>query len=114
MVILRGDVFWADLGEPQGSEPAKHRPVLVVQDDAFNRSVINTILVVALTSQTHLADFPGNVFLPQAVTGLPKDSVANVSQLVTLNKFELRDHVGQIPADAMSAVTRGLVLVLGL
>lgn len=113
-MILRGDVFWADLGEPQGSEPAKYRPVLVVQDDSYNRSAINTVLVVALTSQAHLAGLPGNVFLPQAVTGLPKDSVANVSQVVTLNKFELTDHAGQIPADAMSAVSRGLALVLGL
>lgn len=113
-MILRGDVFWADLGEPQGGMPAKLRPVLVVQEDSYNRSEIKTVLVVTVTSQTRLADLPGNVFLPAADSGLPKDSVANVSQVFTLNKYDLTDHAGHIPADLMVEVGRGLATVFGL
>ena len=78
MVITQGDVWWADLGEPAGSEPGFRRPVLVVQGDAFNRSRIATVVCVVLTSQLKWADAPGNVLLSARATGLPKDSVANV------------------------------------
>ena len=86
MVISQGEVWWADLGEPTGSEPGYRRPVLVVQGDPFNRSTIATVVSVALTSTLRWEEAPGNVRLSGRSTGLPRDSVANVSQLVTLDK----------------------------
>ncbi len=86
MVISQGEVWWADLGEPRGSEPGFRRPVVVVQNDSFNRSKIATVVCVPLTSNLHWAQAPGNVTLSAKATGLPKDSVANVSQVVTLDK----------------------------
>lgn len=113
-MISRGSVWWADLGEPQGSRPAKVRPVLVIQDNSFNASGVNTTLVAAITSNTRLAAMPGNVFLPAASSGLPRDSVVNVTALVTLNKRDLRDEAGRVPAGLMREVDRGLRTVLGL
>jgi mRNA interferase MazF len=113
-VIRRGTVWWADLGEPQGSRPAKVRPVLVIQDNSFNSSGLNTTLVAAITSNTRRAALPGNVFLPAASSGLPRDSVVNITSLVTLNKSELRDEVGHLPAALMQEVDRGLRTVLSL
>ena len=86
MVIERGQVWWADLGEPDGSEPGFRRPVLIVQSDAFNRRRIRTVIAVVLTANLRLVDAPGNVLVPAKASGLPKDSVANVSQVVTLDK----------------------------
>ncbi|MGJ9404513.1 type II toxin-antitoxin system PemK/MazF family toxin [Arthrobacter sp. KK5.5] len=113
-MIERAGIYWADLGQPEGSSPAKRRPVLVVQADTFNESSIRTVLAVAITSNTRLATMPGNVFLPAGDVGLPKDSVANVSQLVTLNRYELVERAGGVPSDLMMDVDRGLALVLGL
>jgi mRNA interferase MazF len=113
-VIRRGTVWWADLGEPQGSRPANVRPVLVIQDNSFNASGVNTTLVAAITSNTRLAAMPGNVFLPAASSGLSRDSVVNVTNLVTLNKSDLRDEAGHLPAALMHEVDRGLRMVLGL
>ena len=114
-MILRGDAYWADLGEPRGSEPGYRRPVLVVQADPFNKSRIATVIVVVLTSNLELARAPGNVLLPKSVTGLPKDSVANVSQLLTLDKEDLDDEVvGTLPRPVMEDVEAGLLLVLGM
>ena len=113
-MIQRGDVWWADLGEPGGSEPANRRPVVVVQSDAFNRSRIATVVCVAITSNLNLTDAPGNVFIARAMSGLPKDSVANVSQVVTLDKDCLEDRRRRLPASAMQSIERGLKLVLGL
>jgi mRNA interferase MazF len=113
-VIRRGSVWWADLGAPQGSRPAKVRPVLVIQDNSFNASGVNTTLVATITSNTRLAAMPGNVFLPAASSGLPRDSVVNVTSLVTLNKSDLRDEAGHIPAALMREVDRGLRMVLSL
>lgn len=113
-MIERAGIYWADLGQPEGSSPAKRRPVLVVQADTFNESSIRTVLAVAITSNTRLATMPGNVFLPAGNVGLPKDSVANVSQLVTLNRYELVERAGGVPSDLMMDVDRGLALVLGL
>lgn len=110
----RGSICWADLGEPQGSKPAKRRPVLVVQSDPFNASRLATTLAVAITSDTALAAMPGNVFLPAAASGLPRDSVANVTAIVTLDKSDLTDEVGLLPASLMHDVDRGLRRVLGL
>lgn len=113
-MIQRGDVWWAELEEPEGSAPGYRRPVLVIQFDAFNRSRIATVIAVALTSNLRLAEAPGNVLLPRRESGLTKDSVANVSQLVTLDRRELSERVGPLPPDLLRQVDRGLKLVLDL
>ena len=113
-MIQRGSVCWADLGEVHGSRPAKRRPVLVIQSDPFNASRLNTIIAAVITSNTVRAAMPGNVFVPAAVSGLPKDSVVNVTALVTLNKTDLELPVGQLPESLMHDVSRGLRRVLGL
>lgn len=110
----RGEIWWADLGEPAGSGPSDRRPVLIVQSDAFNRSRIATTVAVALTSNLRLADAPGNVFIPRSTSGLPKDSVANVSRVVTLDRDVLSDRTSKLPARLMRAIDTGLMLVLGL
>ena len=114
MVTRRGSICWADLGEPRGSKPAKRRPVLVVQADPFNASRLSTILAAVITSNTGLAAMPGNVFLPATSSGLPKDSVVNVTALVTLDKADLDEERGHLPSALMSEVDRGLRRVLGL
>ncbi|MGW5052211.1 type II toxin-antitoxin system PemK/MazF family toxin [Actinokineospora sp. NPDC004072] len=113
-MIERGGVHWADLGEADGSRPAKRRPVLVVQADPYNRSRLATVLVAVITSNTKLATAPGNVFLSAAATGLPKDSVVNVTALVTLNKTDLAEAVAALPPSLMREVDAGLRRVLGL
>lgn len=114
MEIRRGQVWWAELSEPRGSEPGYRRPVLVVQADSFNRSRISTVLCVVLTSNLRLVDAPGNVLISAPTAGLPKDSVANVSQLVTLDRGFLDEQIGRLPARSMAAVDAGLKLVLNL
>lgn len=113
-MITRGSVWWVDLGEPRGSKPAKRRPVLVVQSDALNRSRLNTTMAAVISSSTRLAAMPGNVFLPAASAGLPKDSVVNVTALVTLDKADLEERAGQIPVSLMRDVERGIRAVLDL
>jgi mRNA interferase MazF len=110
----RGDICWADLGEPKGSRPAKRRPVLVIQADAYNASKLSTTLVAVITSNTALAAMPGNVFLPAVASGLPKDSVLNVTALVTIDKAHLDPPVGRLPISLMTEIDRGLRRVLGL
>lgn len=110
----RGSICWADLGEARGSRPAKRRPVLVIQSDPFNVSRLNTTIAAVVTSNTSLAAMPGNVFLPAAVSGLPKDSVVNITALVTLDKADLEESVGHLPESLMEDVNRGLRRVLGL
>jgi mRNA interferase MazF len=110
----RGEVCWADLGEPKGSRPAKRRPVLVIQADPYNTSKLSTILVAVITSNTSLAAMPGNVFLPSVASRLPKDSVLNVTALVTIDKADLDPPVGRLPASLMAEIDRGLRRVLGL
>lgn len=113
-MIRRGSICWAGLGEPQGSRPAKRRAVLVIQADPFNVSRLNTTLAAVITSNTGLAATPGNVFLPAASSGLPKDSVVNVTALVTLSKTNLDTEAGHLPAALMNEVDRGLRRVRGL
>jgi len=113
-VIERGDIYWVDLGAPEGSRPAKRRPVLVVQADSFNQSRLATTLVAVLTSNTNLAAMPGNVFLPASVSGLHQDSVVNVTALVTVDKVELDGPVGKVPSLLLRRVDSGLGRVLGL
>jgi mRNA interferase MazF len=107
-------VWWGELEEPRGSEPGFRRPVLIVQSDAFNRSKLRTVIAVVLTSNTRLLDAPGNVLLPAASTGLPKDSVANVTQVVTLDESYLFAKAGRLPPRLMAHVDAGLRLVLDL
>ncbi|MDR0346095.1 MAG: type II toxin-antitoxin system PemK/MazF family toxin [Nocardiopsaceae bacterium] len=114
MVIPRGSICWADLGEARGSKPAKHRPVLVVQADPFNASRLATAVAAVITPNTGLAAMPGNVFLPAAASGLPRDSVVNVTALVTIVKADLGPSAGHLPAALMADVERGLRRVLGL
>lgn len=114
MVVERGEIWWADLGDPAGSEPAFRRPVLVVQSDAFNRSRLRTVVAVVVTSNLRLVDAPGNVLLPAKASGLPKDSVANVSQVVTVDREFLSGPAGRIRGRLFSEVESGLRLVLAL
>jgi mRNA interferase MazF len=114
MVMQRGDIWWATLRPPTGSEPGYRRPVLIVQSDDFNKSRINTVVVAILTSNLHLQAAPGNVFLGKRITKLSKDSVANVSQVVTLDKSFLTERIGRLSTDKMKHVDDGLGLVLNL
>lgn len=114
MVIRRGLVCWVDFGEPKGSAPAKRRPALVVQSDRYNASRISTVVVLPITSNTALARFPGNVFVPASASGLPKDSVVNVSQPMTVDRADV-DHAGvELPQSLIDAVDAGLRRVVGL
>jgi mRNA interferase MazF len=113
-VTVRGSICWADLGEPRGSRPAKRRPILIIQSGPFNASRLNTTVAAVITSNTALAAMPGNVFLPAVASGLPKDSVVNVTALVTLDKTDLDAPTGHLPASLMHDVDRGLRRVLGL
>lgn len=113
-MIERGGVYWADLGPAIASRPAKRRPVLVIQSDNYNESRLATVLIAVITSNTALAAMPGNVFLPTSTTGLPRDSVVNVTAVATLNKSDLSDDVGHVPDNLLHEVDRGLRRVLGL
>ena len=112
--MQRGEIWWARLPEPAGSEPGFDRPVLIVQHDAFTRSRLGTVLGVALTRTLRLAQAPGNVLLPASATGLPADSVANVTQVVTLDKARLVEQAGAVPPALLRQVEEGLRLVLGV
>jgi mRNA interferase MazF len=114
VVIERGQVWWADLGEPEGSEPAYTRPVVVVQSDAFNRSRLRTVVAVVLSTNVRLLDAPGNVLLPAKATGLPRDSVANVSQVITIDRDFLMELAGRVRGQFLKDVENGLRLVLDL
>lgn len=114
MVVERGDVWWADLGEPDGSEPGFRRPVIIVQSDAFNRSRLRTVIAVSLATNVRLLDAPGNVLVPAKASGLPKASIANVSQVVTLDRDFLLERAGRLRGQVLKDLDRGLRLVLGL
>ncbi len=114
MVVRRGEIWWADLRDPTGSEPGYRRPVLVIQADDFNRSRIASVIVVVVSSNLRLAQAPGNVLLSRRASGLPKDSVANASQVITLDKSFLTERVGALPRSVLQQVEDGLRLTLGL
>jgi mRNA interferase MazF len=101
------------MADPRGSEPGFRRPVVVVQGDPLNRSRIATIVCVAVTSNLKWAVAPGNVLLPASQAGLPKDSVANVSQIVTLDRSVFSDHVARLPETLLQLVLAGIDIVLG-
>ena len=112
--MRRGEIWWASLGEPQGSGPGFRRPVLIVQSDEFNESAVRTSICATFTSNMRLADAPGNVRITRRVSGLPHDSVVNVSQLITLGKRMLTEKVGRLPAQSLRDVEAGIKLVLAL
>jgi mRNA interferase MazF len=113
VVIARGEVWWAELPEPTGAGPGFRRPVVIVQGDAFNRSRIATVVCVPLTSNLKWAGAPGNVSLSSRLTGLPKDSVANVSQILVLDKSLLTELAGKLPERKLELILSGIDVVLG-
>jgi mRNA interferase MazF len=113
-VIARGELWWADLGLPRGSAPALRRPVLVVSADPYNRSSLGTVTVVVLTTTTQLAALPGNVLVPADVSGLPQDSVVNVTQVATIDRSVLEERVAALPDWLLVQVDAGLQRALGL
>jgi mRNA interferase MazF len=112
--MRRGEIWWADLPQPIGSEPGYRRPVLIIQDDTLTQTLINTVIVVILTSNLRAVNGMGNLLLTARLTGLPKDSVANVAQIATLDKAFLMERVGMIPESLQEDVDNGLRSVLYL
>lgn len=113
-MIARGEIWWAELPAPTGSGPGKRRPVLVVSADSFNLSRIGTVVAVAISSNVDLAAAPGNVAVPSSRSGLSKDSVVNVSQIITLDKRQLGERVGVLDHDSLAQIDTGIRLVLDL
>ena len=112
--MKRGEIWWASLPEPAGSAPGYRRPVLVIQADAFNRSLIATVLVAVVTTNLRLAAAPGNVTLTRRQSGLPKESVVNVSQVLTVDRSDLTERVGRLPPTKLQEVESGLMSILDL
>jgi mRNA interferase MazF len=113
MVVAQGHVYWANLPDPTGSGPGFRRPVLIVQGDALNRSRIRSVVCVPLTSNLRWAEAPGNVLLPARATSLPKDSVANASQIITLDRELLTEEVGKLSKRHLDLILTGIDIVLG-
>ncbi len=112
MVIKQGEIYWLDLGEPRGSEPAFLHPHIVVQNNLFNSSRINTVVVCALTSNLKRAKAPGNVLLEKGEANLPKKSVVNISQIYTVNKGDLVEKIGQVSEKRMNEIIEGIRLLI--
>ena len=112
--MRRGEIWWADLPEPQGSEPGFTHPVVILQSDRFSNSDLRIVVVAAVTSNLRLGDMPGNVYVERAQSSLPRDSVINVTQIITVDESILRERVARLPENTMSDVDAGLMLVLGL
>lgn len=112
MVIRQGDIFWVQLDEPRGSEPAYRHPHVVVQNNVFNISRINTVVLCALTSNLSRAASPGNVLLKKGEANLPKTSVVNISQVVTVDKTDLKEKIGQLPRQRIEEIVSGIKLLM--
>jgi len=112
MSIRQGDIFWIDLGEPEGSEPGYRHPHVVVQNNVFNKSRIGTIVVCAMTSNLKRAEVPGNVLLKKGEANLKKDSVVNVSQVVTVDRTDCIEKIGSLPAARVRQIVDGLRLLI--
>jgi mRNA interferase MazF len=112
--MTRGEIWWVNLGEPFGSEPGFIRPVLIVQDNSYNESRLNTVIVVCLTTNLALADAPGNVFIKKSISNLPKDSVINVTQLASIDKKRFGEKVSKLDYDVMYEIGKSLKMVLCL
>ncbi|RQW03491.1 type II toxin-antitoxin system PemK/MazF family toxin [candidate division KSB1 bacterium] len=111
MVINQGDVFWVDLGEPSESEPAYRHPHVIIQNNVFNRSRINTVIVCAITSNLKRASSPGNVLLKKNEANLPKASVVNISQIFTINKSDLIEKIGTLSRKRIDQILDGIRLI---
>jgi len=114
MVIERGQIWWADLPEPRASSPGYQHPVVIIQSDDFNETKLNTVIGAVITSNLDLAEMPGNVLLKKEQTELPKDSVVNVTQIITVDKTELLEYIGTISERKMEQIEKGLRLILSL
>jgi mRNA interferase MazF len=112
LTIRQGDIFWVDLGEPEGSEPGYRHPHVVMQNNVFNKSKIGTVVVCALTSNLQRATAPGNVLLKKGEANLKKESVVNISQIVTLNKSDLVEKIGTLSPARMKQIIEGLKLLI--
>jgi len=112
VVIRQGDIFWIDLGEPSGSEPAYRHPHVVIQNNVFNRSRINTVVVCVITSNLRRANAPGNVLLENGEGNLPKQSVVNVSQIFTTDKRDLVERIGTLSSDRVRQILDGVNLLI--
>jgi mRNA interferase MazF len=108
MAINQGDIYWVELDEARGSEPAFRHPHVVIQNDAFNHSNINTVVVCVLTSNLKRAASPGNVMLKKSEGGLPKKSVVNITQVITVNKSDLKEKIGQLSKSRVKQIIEGL------
>ena len=113
-MVNRGEIWWVDLPEPLKSQPGFRRPVLIIQSDTFNQSKINTVICAVITSNLRLAEAPGNILLPARASGLSKDSVINVSQIITVDKSFLTEKIGELNQKLINKVEDGLKLVLSL
>lgn len=114
MVVKRGEIWWADLGEPRGSSPGFEHPVVVIQSDSFNKSNIKTLIVALITSNLDRADMPGNVSLSKRASGLEKESVVNITQIFTVDETDLFEYVGTLSKRKIEQIEKGLRLVLSL
>ena len=112
--MIRGEIWWADLGIPFGSEPGFRRPVVIIQDDSFNRSKIQTVIVACITTNLALADAPGNIYLDRDESRLSKDSVINISQISTLDKSRLIEKVSILYPDTIFELNYGLKIILNI
>jgi len=112
LTIKQGDICWVDLGIPKGSEPGYRHPHVVIQNNVFNASKINTVVVCALTSNVKRAAVPGNVLLKKGEANLPKDSVVNISQIITVDKSDLIEKIGSLSLSRMKQVIEGVKLLL--
>jgi mRNA interferase MazF len=111
MAINQGDIYWIRLKEPKGSEPAYKHPHVVIQNNAFNFSKINTVVLCALTTNLKRASSPGNIMLKKNEAGLPKKSVVNITQLITVNKLELKEKIGQLSKSRIREIIEGLEIL---
>ncbi len=112
MNIKQGDICWIDLGIPKASEPGYRHPHVVVQNNVFNESRINTVVVCAITSNLKRANSPGNVFLKKGEGGLKKDSVVNISQIITIDKSDIEEKVGSLPVSKVKQIIEGVKLLI--
>ncbi len=112
MVINQGDIFWVDLGEPSGSSPGYRHPHVVIQNNVFNKSRINTVVVCVITSNLKRANAPGNVLLKKGEANLPKQSVVNTSQIFTVNKRDLDEKIGTLSSERVGQILAGINLAI--
>ena len=112
--MIRGDIWWVDFGEPLGSEPGWRRPAVIVQSDEFNKSDMNTTVVIPLTTNLRLAEFPGNVLLSKQDSKLSKDSVAVTPEITVIDRIRVGEHVSVLPRASMTSISEGIRLLLAL